>query len=44
MLLGIVALYKQGTKLNWDTQNMAFTNAPELAPYLKRENRPGWAM
>ncbi|WP_138993002.1 Gfo/Idh/MocA family protein [Larkinella sp. C7] len=44
MLLGIVALYKQGTKLNWDTKTMAFTNAPELNPYLKREYRQGWAM
>ncbi|WP_128545648.1 Gfo/Idh/MocA family protein [Larkinella soli] len=44
MLLGIVALYRQGTKLNWDTQNMQFTNAPELNPYLKREYRQGWVI
>ncbi|GAA4407150.1 Gfo/Idh/MocA family oxidoreductase [Nibrella viscosa] len=44
MVLGVVALYKQGTKINWDPQAMQFPNAPELNQYLKREYRQGWAM
>ena len=44
MILGVVALYKQGTKLLWDPQTMQFTNAPELNKYVKKEYRNGWAM
>jgi hypothetical protein len=41
MLLGCVAL-RTGKKLEWDTAGLKATNAPEAAPYLKREYRPGW--
>ncbi|WP_234736453.1 Gfo/Idh/MocA family protein [Tellurirhabdus bombi] len=44
MLLGVAALYKQGTKITWDAANMQFTNAPELNQHLKREYRQGWVM
>ena len=43
MLLGCVAL-RAGKKIEWDGPNMAATNCPEAAPFIKRENRPGWAL
>jgi len=43
MLLGCVAL-RAGKKIEWDGPNMVATNCPEAAPYIKRENRSGWAL
>ncbi len=43
MLLGCVAM-RVGKKLEWDGPNMRATNCPEAAPFIKRENRAGWAM
>ena len=43
MLLGCVAL-RVGKKIEWDGPNMRATNAPEAAPFIKRENRAGWAL
>jgi hypothetical protein len=43
MLLGCVAL-RVGKKIEWDGPNMCATNAPEAAPFIKRENRPGWML
>jgi hypothetical protein len=43
MLLGCVAL-RCGKKILWDGPNMRATNAPEAAPFIKRENRPGWTL
>jgi predicted dehydrogenase len=43
MLLGCVAL-RAGKKIEWDGPNMVATNCPEAAPFIKRENRPGWAL
>jgi hypothetical protein len=43
MLLGCVAL-RAGKKLEWDGPNMVAKNCPEAAPFIKRENRPGWAL
>jgi len=43
MLLGCVAL-RAGKKIEWDGPNMVATNCPEAAPYIKRDNRPGWAL
>ncbi len=43
MLLGCVSL-RVGKKLAWDGPNMKATNCPEAAPYIKRENRPGWVL
>jgi hypothetical protein len=39
--LGNVA-YRTGKKIEWDYQNLRATNAPEAAPFLKREYRKGW--
>jgi hypothetical protein len=43
ILLGCVAL-RVGKKLEWDGPNMVATNAPEAAPYIRREYRPGWEL
>ncbi len=43
MLLGCVSL-RCGKKLEWDGPNMVATNAPEAAPYIKRDNRDGWRL
>lgn len=39
--LGNVA-YRVGKTLEWDPVNLCCPNAPEAAPYLKREYRKGW--
>jgi len=41
ILLGCVAL-RVGKKLEWDGPNMRATNAPEAAPFIRREARAGW--
>jgi hypothetical protein len=43
MLLGCVSL-RAGKKIEWDGPNMAATNCPEAAPFIKRENRAGWVL
>jgi predicted dehydrogenase len=43
MLLGCVSL-RVGKKIEWDGPNMRATNAPEAAPFIKRENRSGWVL
>jgi hypothetical protein len=43
MLLGCVAL-RCGKKIQWDGPKLRAINAPEAAPFIKRENRPGWAL
>jgi len=43
MLLGCVAL-RTGKKIEWDGPAMRAINAPEAAPYIRRENRAGWAL
>jgi len=43
MLLGCVSL-RVGKKIEWDGPNMTAINCPEAAPYIKRENRPGWML
>ena len=39
--LGNVA-YRTGKKIEWDYQNLRATNAPEAAPFIRREYRKGW--
>jgi predicted dehydrogenase len=39
--LGNVA-YRAGKKIEWDAENLKATNAPEAAPFIKREYRKGW--
>jgi hypothetical protein len=41
--LGNVA-YRVGGKLEWDVEAMQCRNAPEAAPMIKREYRPGWEL
>jgi hypothetical protein len=43
MLLGCVSL-RVGKKIEWDGPNMRAINAPEAAPFIKRENRSGWVL
>ncbi len=39
--LGNVA-YRLGKKIEWDSQRLRCPNAPEAAPYIRREYRQGW--
>jgi hypothetical protein len=39
--LGNVA-FRVGKKLQWDPQTLQATNAPEAAPFIRREYREGW--
>ncbi len=41
--LGNVA-YRAGKKLEWDAENLRAPNAPEAAPFLRREPRKGWSL
>jgi hypothetical protein len=41
--LGNVA-YRVGKKLRWDPQTLQATNAPEAAPFIRREYRDGWKL
>jgi len=43
MLLGCVAL-RVGRTIEWDGPKMVAKNCPEAAPFIKRENRSGWAL
>jgi hypothetical protein len=43
MVLGCVAL-RVGKKIEWDGPKMVAKNCPEAAPFIKRENRSGWAL
>jgi predicted dehydrogenase len=43
MLLGCVSL-RTGQKIEWDGPKMVAKNCPEAAPFIKRENRSGWAL
>jgi len=45
MLLGMAALRAgQGRKVNYDSERMAFTNAPDANQYLTRVYRKGWEL
>jgi hypothetical protein len=43
MLLGCISL-RVGKKIEWDGPNMRALNAAEAAPFIKRNNREGWAL
>ena len=43
MLLGCVSL-RVGKKIEWDGPKMVAKNCPEAAPFIRRENRAGWAL
>ncbi|MFT5522303.1 MAG: putative dehydrogenase [Pirellulaceae bacterium] len=41
--LGNVA-YRTGKKIEWDSENMRVTNAPEAEQYIRRDYRKGWSL
>jgi len=43
MLLGCVSL-RVGKKIEWDGPKMVAKNCPEAAPFIRREDRSGWAL
>jgi hypothetical protein len=43
ILLGCVAL-RVGRKIEWDGPKMVARNAPEAAPFIRREYRKGWSL
>jgi len=44
VLLGVLALRAPGTRLEWDSEKLTVTNAPELDQYIKTEYRDGWTL
>lgn len=42
-LLGIIAIRMKGTKLEWDSANMKFTNSSEANQHLQQPYRDGWS-
>ncbi len=43
VLIGNAAL-KAGKKLEWDSANLTFANAPDAAQFLRNEYRKGWTL
>ena len=43
VLLGNVA-YRSGKKIQWDTNEMRATNAPDAEPFIRRDYRRGWTL
>jgi hypothetical protein len=43
MLLGCVSL-RVGQKIEWDGHKMVAKNCPQAAPFIRRQDRPGWAL
>jgi predicted dehydrogenase len=43
MLVGVLAV-RLGKRIEWDSEKMQATNAPEAAPIIKREYRRGWTV
>ena len=44
LLLGVLALRSPGQRLQWDSQNMKITNAPDLNQFVHIEYRKGWSL
>lgn len=44
ILLGNLAVWADGKKIEWDAKNLAPTNAPEVAHIVKTEYRSGWTL
>jgi predicted dehydrogenase len=42
ILLGNIAMRFPGTKLEWDSANLKFTNKPDANQYVSKEYRKGW--
>jgi predicted dehydrogenase len=43
LLLGVLALRAPGRRLQWDSQRMKVTNAPDLDPFIEGIYRTGWS-
>ncbi len=43
MLVGVLAV-RLGKKIEWDAENLTAKNAPEAAPMIRRDYRPGWTV
>ena len=43
-LLGMIAIRFAGQKLQWDTENMQFTNCPEANAFVNPPYRQGWSL
>jgi predicted dehydrogenase len=44
VLLGVLALYAPGRRLEWDGANLRVKNAPELNEFVHTEYRKGWSL
>ncbi len=44
ILLGNLAVWADGKKIEWDAKNLKATNAPEVASIIKHEYRDGWSL
>jgi hypothetical protein len=44
VLLGNLAIWFAGKRLDWDGPNMKVTNLPEANALVKPEYRPGWSL
>jgi hypothetical protein len=43
-MLGVIGIKLPGTKLEWDAENVKFTNCPEANQYVKPPYRDGWTL
>jgi hypothetical protein len=43
-LLGVIAIRHPGKKLEWDSQQMRFTNCPEANDFINLPYRAGWTL
>ena len=43
-MLGVIAIKMAGTKLDWDSSQMRFSNSPEANQYLNPPYRAGWTL
>ena len=43
-MLGVISIKLAGAKLEWDAQNMQFTNCSEANQYVNPPYRAGWTL
>jgi hypothetical protein len=44
ILLGNLAVWADGKKIEWDSENLKATNAPEVAAIIKNDYRDGYSL
>ena len=44
VLLGVLAMRRPGTRIEWDSENMKVKNVPELNAFSHTEYRKGWTL